>query len=390
MIKNIIIDKADRLYHFPLELEDYFPRRVTSTGTKKYPVIDLGHFSWDIPFEERQIETKSMAAVPEAELTALTVRLSRWLEDQFGVKADPAQEIYIGQGIRRIFFDICMAFVEDGDIVLCPEPGIPFYRRMAIAAGGFPVSYRISRNSDFRISFKVISDKLSRAAKLLILNNPHNPLGYMWDEIDLTELLRIASQENLCLVNDAAYCAFARDRYRPLLSIRGGRKVGVDIFSVPYTLGLPRLPLAFAVGQREIINGLKTVGKSIGFYISSTWAEMFSRALDEYPSAQLKEFRNAVSEARFRAHELADKLEWVVVDKGSSPFMWVRIPGRALSSDYATNLLRRKKIITLPGVAFGESGEGYLRLSLTAGAGKYQEAIERMKRPLILRRRKKE
>jgi LL-diaminopimelate aminotransferase len=390
MLKKVVLDKADRLYHFPLDLEDFFPKRIAGTGIKKGRLIDLGHFTWPVAEPTDQVDQESLKQASPDDMMALKESISAWLKKEYTLKFDPKKEIYIGAGIRRIICDICLAYVESDDIVLCPEPGVPFYKRLVITAGGLPVTYKMSDRTAFKPSFKQLSSKLGKAAKILILNNPHNPFGSVLDESDFSELLRIASRENLFVVSDAAYSSLSEEKYIPLMSIRGSRKAGLEVFSIPYVSGLPYHPLGFAIGAPEIIGGLKIIAKSIGGYLPKLWIEQACRALEEFPSPELNKTRKNINQSRVEAKRMADKLKWKYIGDNSSPFLWIRIPGRLQSAEFASDYLRRKNILMLPGKAFGESGEGFIRLALTVPPDDYREAGERMIKVTRFRRKGRE
>ena len=386
MIKKVVLDKADRIYHFPFDLEEFYPKRTLKTGEKKIPVIDLGHFQWPVKSEAAGSgNCLEMAEI--SDLQRLKELLAGWMKKEYGIKVDPRKEIYIGQGIHRIIFDICLAYVEYGDIVLSPEPGMPFYRRMAISVGGVPVTYPITARTNYKPSFVKLLSNQGKAAKIIILNNPNNPFGTMLDETDLGELIRIASKQNLYVVNDAAYCSLAEEKYLPIQAVPGGDKIGLEIFSFPYTFGMPYIPFGFAVGTPDVISGLVNIRKTIGITLRKVWVDAAAEAIESYPSPELKKVRKLISQSRLEAGRLVEKMEWRQISDRSCPFMWVKIPDRKHSATYAAALLRRRKILTLPGTAFGEIGDGYIRLSLTAGPDEYREAIQRSSKKLTIRTR---
>lgn len=385
MIKKVVLDKADRLYHYPFDLEDFYPRRAIKSGEKRIPSIDLGHFHWPVDDKSTFQEGKALKIADDEDLMRFKEAISGWLSKEFGIRTDPRKEIYISQGIHRIIFDLCLAFVEYGDIVLCPEPGMPFYRRLVISVGGVPVTYPVTAKSHYKPSFVKLSSNLGKAARILILNNPNNPSGSMLDETELAQLLRTASRQNIFIINDAAFCSLAEERFLPLRAIRGGQKVSLEVFSVPFTFGLPYLPFGFAVAPPELISGLETIKKTIGASIPAIWVNQTIRAVEEYPSKELKELRKRFNRSRLEAEQVVDKMNGETVGGKSCPFLWVKIPARKQSTSYAAALLRRKRILTLPGTAFGEAGEGYLRLSLTASPDDYREAYRRLSRRLTIR-----
>jgi len=390
VIKKIVLDKADRIYHFPFDIEEFFPKRTIAAGETKEPIIDLGHFRWPKKDLMESMNKSPDQATSGNDLFRLKEVIAEWMDNEYRIKIDPRKEVHIGQGIHRIIFDFCLAFVEYGDIVLCPEPGMPFYRRFVISAGGVPVSYSISSKTDYKPSFSRLPDNLGKSAKVLILNSPHNPTGTIMDEHELADFVRAASKRNLFIVNDAAFCSLAEEKHPLLRTVPGGRKVGLEIFSFAFAFGLGYMPFGFAIGPPEIINGLEIIGKTIGAYIPKSWLEPVIEAIKNHPSPGLKEIKKNIGLSRQKAELLAEKMNWKSVAGKSSPFLWTTIPERKGSSAYAATIFRRRRILTLPGVAFGETGEGFLRLSLTATPQDYTEAISRLSRRLQLRQKKGE
>lgn len=384
MIKKIILDKADRLYHFPFDLEDYIPQRAIKTSERKTPTIDLAHFHWLAENVNLTPENLSMEMAHADDMASLNQAFADWLAHEYGLNVNPRKEIYAGLGVRRIIFDICMAFVEYGDVVMCPEPGMPFYRKGTIAAGGIPVTYKVSDKTDFKPALSKIPTNLGKSAKILVLNSPSNPFGVILDETELAQMASLASQQNIFLVNDAAYCSLSELKFVPLRSMPGGSKVSLEIFSVPFAFGLPYIPLAFAVGPPDVIASMETIGRTIGAQLPKIWIEPIMKAINEYPGVSLKSMKKRFSQVRLEAEKLCEQNQWKIIGGKSAPFVWIRIPGRRHSNAYAAALLRRKRILTLPGTAFGDLGEGYIRLSLTASVSDYQEAAQRMsKRPFL-------
>jgi len=377
MIKKVVLDKADRLYHFPFEIEDFFPRNQSLRHSSRFSLIDLGHFVWPINETSFAGNDNPLALANPEDILSLKSLLSAWLKDAFKLSIDPRKEIYLGQGIRRIILDLCLAFVEPGDIVLCPEPGHPIYLRHIITAGGIPVTYPLTERTEFKPSLKRLSPNLLKSAKIMILNSPNNPMGIMLDETALAELIHTASKENLFLVNDAAHSSLAEEKYSSLLSIHRAERASLEIFSIPLAFGLPYFPLGFAIGSPEIISGLEAIGKTAGNHIPKGWVTCSMKGIDNYPSDSLKKIRKGMTQSRLAAFQAAERLGWKVCGGNQSPFIWLRIPGRRQSIPFASTLLRRRGILTLPGNAFGDSGEGYLRLSLTASPDDYKTAGER-------------
>ncbi|MFH2036703.1 MAG: pyridoxal phosphate-dependent aminotransferase [Candidatus Zixiibacteriota bacterium] len=382
MIKNIILDKADRLYHLPFDLEDFYPKLTLKTGEKKIKTIDLSHFSWNI--KSNTSDFKSPFDLSDSsDLEILKEAIAEWFKSAYDISVNPRKEIYVGQGINGIICDICVGYIEYGDIALCPEPGLPFYKRLTVLAGGVPVTYPIYSKIDFKPSLGRLDTNLGKAAKILFLNNPNNPIGFNHDETEIEELIHIASKKNIFIVNDAAYASHAEGKFVPIRSIPGGSKVSLEAFSIPFTFGLPYIPLGFAVGPIDIINTLKNIRKTTKLTLPKIWINETIQAINNFPNSNLTEIQKQISQSRLAAEKFSDKMEWDVIGGKSAPFMWVRIPDRKQSMSYSTALLRRKKILTLPGTAFGETGDGYLRISLTVPPDDFKTAGERMEQKSV-------
>jgi len=168
------------------------------------------------------------------------------------------------------------------------------------------------------------------------------------------------------------------------LSVKGGKNVGVEVGSFSYTFGLPSLPIGFAVGNREIINGIRQTSKFFNIHIPKYYIEFITTAIRQFPSNSLKEIRKTLSSNSSEANKLLSILGLEKSGYDSIPFLWAKTTGRKQSTTTVRQMYRRVRIQTVPGVAFGNSGEGYIRFSATAAADKYVLAQENAKKKLRL------
>jgi len=228
---------------------------------------------------------------------------------------------------------------------------------------------------------------LGRIARLLFLNSPHNPTGAELNEKTITDLIWIASREHIAIINDAAYATLSGRKPIPFLSVKGGKNVGVEVGSFSYTFGLPILPIGFAVGNREIITGIRQTSKFFNVHIPKYFIEFITTAIRQFPSTSLKEIRKTLSSNISEANKLISILGLEKAGYDSIPFLWAKTSGRKQSTTTVRQLYRRARIQTVPGVAFGNSGEGYIRLSATASTKSYIQAQENTKKRMNLRKK---
>lgn len=380
-VKKVVIEKANRIYQLPPPLFSSLPKRREKTLLRKTDFLDFSGFNWQVDIEaELTLKADSLQPASSAKLNALKEELAKWFDRHHGVPLDPDKEIYIGNGVRNIMLSIGLTFIDRGELVFVPELGYPHYKRITAACGGDDISYSVSSKSDWLPDFSTVSSPVGRIARLLFLNSPHNPTGAVLHEKEFSRLFAIASKENVLIINDATYQSTSDTRAISMLSIKGAPKVGAEIHSFSYTFGLPQLPFGFVAGHSEIINGLAQTSNLFPQPVPKLYCELALDAIRRFPSPALKTATRKISDNRSEVMKLLDLLELESKGFHSVPFLWAKIKGRRSSLTAAKILYHAGKIIVLPGTEFGESGEGYLRFSLTASAENYAKATQRIKK----------
>jgi LL-diaminopimelate aminotransferase len=374
MIKQMVIDKADRVFHLPPTAEDYLPLR----GRKRLlgrEVLDLARFSWPIgPGPEGSAEDACAADEPES--AALAEKLAEWYGLRFGVRINPAKEIFVAGGIRQILNLAALSFFNPGDMVLTPDPGWWQYRAAVALASADPVLYHLNERNGYRPAANRMAANVARLAKGIILNSPHNPTGAALSAENLGELLHIAGKENLMVILDQAFEGLTESgRPASFFALPGGRKVALELYSCAYNLGGSRTAPAFAVGQPAFIGGLRNMARTFGLRL--TRGQVIAGAAGEATlRGRLEEVQRLVSQNREQVDGLCRRLGLTPSGERGGPYYWAKLPGRKLSRHFCRRLYLRCGILVLPGVAFGEGGEGYVRWSLTGPADTYRQAAE--------------
>lgn len=384
--KKIIIDKADRLYQMPLDLFSFVSRSKRPSLIKRTKVLDLGTFNWPIRLDSAEnYGGDSLLPATNSRLFELKEELAGWLYLQHGTRFDPEREIFLGGSVRNMMLSLALAFIDPGDIAFVPDLSLPLYRRVVSAAGGESVSYSVSGKNDWQPNFDRLKTRLGHAAGFLFINSPHNPTGVELTEKNFEELIWLAGRENILIINDAAYCSIPARKSASLLAAKAVKKIGVEINSFSYLLGLPSLPFGFVAGNRDTVSGLKQVSRLMSTAIPSYWVDLVITALRQFPNHELKQVRRAISDSSMAASELFDLLSLERTGFDTVPYAWVKINRRNRSTSAAATLFRGSRILCVPGSAFGNSGEGYLRFSLTAPAEDYRTAAQRIRKKPRLR-----
>jgi len=379
-VKKIIVEKANRLYQLPPDLMSFRRPDKSRRLLKKTELVDLASFRWPAPTDQPAPGVSSLTPADRESRRLLKEDLAGWYRTVYGVRLIPEKEVFIGGSITDIMLCLGLAFIDHGDIAFVPGLGVPLYRRVVAAAGGEAAAYAVSAQDSWQPDFERVGTRIGRVARVLFVNSPHNPTGAELNEKQMTDLAWLAARENVLVVNDAAYQTLSGHRPASLMGVVGGKKVGVEVGSFVYHFGLPYVPLAFAVGHRDIISGLKQASGLIHRHVFKQHVTLAAEAIRLYPGRVLKQVRRQISTASAEATAFMEKLQVEKAGQDTVPFAWARLPSRNSSKRAADRLLKRTRILVTPGAAFGDIGEGYLRLSLTAGAESYRDARQRIGR----------
>ena len=374
MIKQMVIEKADRFFHLPPTAEDYLPRRERKKLLGR-EVLDLARFTWPIR-PESEPPTGDTDTADEREVAALAEKSASWYARRFGVKVRPEKDIFVAGSIRQILNLTALSFFNPGDMILTPDPGWWQYRAAIALASAEPMMYHLSERNGFGPAVNRIPVNAARLAKGILLSSPHNPTGAALSAENLGELLHVAGKENLMIVLDQAFESLT-DNGRPasFFALPGGRKVALELYSCAYNQGGSATAPAFAVGQPAFIGGLRDMARTFGLRLTRRQVNE-GMAAETTLRARQEEVRRLVMQNRELADGLCRRLGLTPSGERNGPYFWAKLPGRKLSRHFCRRLYLRCGILALPGISFGEGGEGYIRLSLTGPTDDYHSAAK--------------
>ncbi|MFQ5453193.1 MAG: pyridoxal phosphate-dependent aminotransferase [Candidatus Zixiibacteriota bacterium] len=383
IVKKVVIDKANRIYQFPPDVLSFSKEKSKRTLLKRTEFVDLARFHWPIQLDKENLPSEiGFHPAGKKRINQLKEALGEWFYAHHKVKINSLKEIFIGGKISQIIFNIALAFIDNGDLVFVPELGIPLYKKVITACGGEAVSYSVTYKNHWLPDFERINTKLGRVARLLFLNSPHNPTGVVLNEKELENLIWLASKENIVIVNDAAYQSISGRTPSSLMGINGGKKVGIEVYSFAYQFGLPAFPFGFVIGNKDIINGLEQSSQLLSTTVPDYYIDLALKAIRHFPNQSLLNLRKQLIQSSAEANRLLELLSMEKSGHDTIPFIWAKIERRQQARTKAHLLYRRNRILTAPGTGFGDSGEGFLRFSLTASPDAYKSAYSLIKKKL--------
>jgi len=385
-MRKVIVDPSQRLQQIGptalVELERV-KRRLMARGED---IIDLGRFDPDLPVDPELAAAMQKAIVEPGALRLmrrdLADRFKRevalWYADRFGVKLRPRTMILPTAGIKQAVYFLSEAVINPGDRVGIPDPSYPIYRTAAVYAGGEPVTIELKAGNDYLPNLAKL-DNARTCPKVLFLNYPHNPTSTPPDRAFFVDLVRWARKHNVLVLLDFAYGEIYYDQHPPvsLLSVPGARQVAVELHSFSFTYNIAGLKLGFVAGNPDVVAALDGAISSLTSGASNFYLTVGIEALRGYERIVAA---NNTEYLRRRAAMAAglDRFGWSFRKPTTGPFFWVTVPGRRNDERLARRLLNRAHVLLAPGSAFGEGGEGHLRLSVARDVDTINAAFARL------------
>ncbi|MEK7217105.1 MAG: aminotransferase class I/II-fold pyridoxal phosphate-dependent enzyme [Chloroflexota bacterium] len=307
--------------------------------------------------------------------------VATWYHRRFGVEFDPEKEVLGLIGSKDGIGHIALCFIDPGDVALVPDPGYPVYSVGTMFAGGESYFFPLKEENGFLPDLDAIPAEVATRAKIMWLNYPNNPTAAVAGLDFFERAVAFAKRYDVAVLHDAPYTEVAYDGYRPVsfMEAKGAKDVGVEFHSLSKTYNMTGWRVGMAVGQPDIINALLRVKSNIDSGIPQAIQHMAMTAL---LGPQDTPERNSQIYARRRDGIVAvlKKLGFRVESPKASFFVWAGIPTTEKSIPFSARLLDETGVVVTPGIGYGPSGEGYIRIALTTPDDRIDEAMRRLEK----------
>lgn len=313
-------------------------------------------------------------------LAELREEITKYTERKYGVKYDPKNQVIVTVGGSEAIDAMIRSIICPGDEVLIPEPCFVCYRPLTIMAGGTPVTIETKEEDNFRLTPEALKEKITDKTKLLILPYPNNPTGAVMSKADFEAIAEVLKDTDIMVLSDEIYAElrYSDEKHIPFSKIDGmyDRTVVVNGFSKAFAMTGWRL--GYALGPARII---KLMTKVHQFGIMSAPTTSQYAAIEALRSCD-NEVEEMVCEYNYRRRVIVDGFR----DMGLSCFepygafyIFPCIKRTGMTSDeFCNRLLEEEKVAVVPGTAFGECGEGFIRVSYAYSIEKIEEALSRI------------
>jgi len=352
-------------------------------------VIDLGVGDPDLPTPkpiveamQRAVEKPEHHRYPSYEgMLSFRQAVADWYKRRFGVELDPQKEVVALIGSKEGIAHFPLAFVNPGDVVLCPDPAYPVYKIGTLFAGGEPYILPLKEENGFLPDFKSVPKDVLKRAKIIWVNYPNNPTSATATESFYKELIEWAKENNIIVASDLAYSEiyFGNEKPMSILQIEGAKEVAIEFHSFSKIFNMTGWRLGMAVGNEKLIGGLGKVKTNVDSGQFQAVQEAGITALN-LPEEELQKIRDTYKERRSAMVKALEEVGLKVYPSDATFYLWVKVPEGYTSAEFVSRLLDECGIVCTPGNGFGEYGEGYFRISLTVPTQRLLEAVERIKR----------
>ncbi|HEX7290743.1 MAG TPA: LL-diaminopimelate aminotransferase [Conexibacter sp.] len=301
---------------------------------------------------------------------------------RFGVALDPDTEVMPAIGAKECIFNLNLAFLDPGDCALASDPGYPVYTGGPTLVGADAVLMPLVPDLGFAPDLDAISAEDAARAKLMFLNYPNNPTGAVVPDGLFERVVAFAREHDVLVVHDNAYSETTYDGYvaPSFLATPGAKDVGVEVFSLSKGYNMTGWRCAFVAGNAEAIAQYWRLKSNVDSGLFEAVQLAGVAALSESVDAEVAAM-NAVYKRR--RDLVCDALRAAGVDvtppKGTI-YVWAPVPvGYESAAAYCEHVLEETGVVVSPGGAYGASGEGFFRISLTTPDERLLEAVERIK-----------
>jgi LL-diaminopimelate aminotransferase len=382
-------EPAARLKLIPPYLFKDIDEKKEQVRARGVDIIDLGVGDPDLPAPQFIVE-KMKEAVQDPRthryplysgLSRFREAVARWYKRRFEVDLDPESEVLTLIGCKEGLAHLPLGVNNPGDLNLVTTPAYPVYRMGSLFAGAACFMLPLTAENGFLPDLKAIPPLEARDARLFFFNYPNNPTAAVADLGFFSQVADFCREYNIIAVHDACYTELAFDGYRPpsFLQVPGAKDIGVEFHSLSKTYSMTGWRLGMAVGNREVLAALGKIKSNIDSGVFDAIQLAGIAALDS-DQKSVQQYCAIYQERRDVLVSGLQKLGYRVTPPKATFYVWLPVPPGYTSMSFAAHVLENAGIVVVPGLGFGDPGEGYVRLALTVPKERLEEALARLAR----------
>lgn len=369
--------------------EYYFSRKlaeVRSLDNPELPVINLGIGSPDLAPSGVTLDALIQSARNPSNhgyqnykgIPQLRKGISAFYDRTYGVALDPESMILPLMGSKEGIMHIAMAFVNEGDEILIPDPGYPTYASVASLVGAKIRTYELKESLDWGVDMAALRRQDLSRVKIMWVNFPHMPTGRVVSQREMQDLVDLARENQFLIVNDNPYSLILNETPLSILSIKGAEEVALELNSLSKSHNMAGWRIGWVAGNKEYIEAVLRVKSNMdsGMFLGLQHAAVEALKSDQH---WVEELNTVYRGRRVVARQLLDELGCTYSSEQSGLFVWAKAPQHVEDVEkWIDEILYGTNVFITPGFIFGEAGRRHVRISLCASIEKMGEALVRV------------
>jgi alanine-synthesizing transaminase len=320
-------------------------------------------------------------------IVGLRREIAKKYKTKFGVDLDPEEEVCVTIGSKEGLSHMCLALLGPGDTAVVPDPAFPAHLYAPAMAGANVIRVPLGNDQAFLDNIERTIAGLYPTPKLVILNYPHNPTSMTIEPKFWDRAIELCRRHNVMIVSDFAYGEVNFGRYRApsFLAAQGAKELGVEFSTMSKSFNMAGWRVGFCCGNREMVKALSTIK---GYYDYGHFAPIWIASVIAMREASETpvEMSKIYEKRRDVVCRGVDKLGWTYDRPNAGMFVWARVSDAHLKGqstlDFCLRMLDDAEVALAPGRAFGELGEGFVRIALVENEQRLKQAMNNLQAAL--------
>ncbi len=371
-------------YYFSVKLKE-----IAQMNAQGADVINLGIGSPDLPPAKEVTDTLAAEAAnpkvhgyqPYVGIPQLREAFAQWYKRWYNVDLNPVNEVLPLIGSKEGIMHISMAFINEGDAVLVPNPGYPTYSSVSKLVGARVISYNLKQEQNWQPDLEQLEQQHKRgeidldSVKLMWCNYPNMPTGAN-GSIDLFEkLVAFGKKYNIIICHDNPYSFILNDTPLSILEVEGAKDICIELNSMSKSHNMPGWRIGMLASNKQFVEWILRVKSNMDSGMFRPMQMAAVQALNA-PKEWYQQMNKVYSARRELAQQILERVGATVAPGQVGMFLWGKVAGKGV--EICDNVLYKAKVFITPGFIFGSNGENYIRISLCANEQTLAQALERI------------
>lgn len=364
-------------------------RKFFGLASNMDDVISLGVGEPDFatPWHIREAAIKSLRKgqtfySANAGLIELREAIVNYYNRQYGIKYNPKKEVIVTIGASEAIDLVSRVMLDDGDEVIVPEPIYVAYQPCVSLAGGVPRVINLQEKNQFKLTPEELESAITSKTKVVLLCYPNNPTGAIMEKDDLEKIAQVIIKHDLFVVSDEIYSelTYSKKRHVSIASLPGMKERTIVLNGFSKAFAMTGWRLGYALGPSEIIEEMIKVHQ-FTVVAPATFAQYAAVDAINDSDKDVQQMRNSYNQRRRYLMDRFSAMNIECFEPKGAFYTFINVKKYGMTSDeFCEKLLYSEKLALVPGSAFGESGEGFVRISYAYSIEQLKEGMNRLEK----------